>query len=49
MAGTNDVTGDKLINKRNSDAYRDNWDAIFGKKEVPPPKEEEPTDEPAPE
>ena len=25
----NDITGDKLISKKNSDAYRDNYDAIF--------------------
>ena len=25
----NEITGDKLISKKNSDAYRDNYDAIF--------------------
>lgn len=34
MATTNDITGDKLVSKASNDAYRDNWDAIFGKKEV---------------
>lgn len=29
---TNDVTGDKLITKTNTDAYRDNYDRIFSKK-----------------
>jgi hypothetical protein len=29
---TNDITKDKLISKPNSDAYRDNFDAIFNKK-----------------
>ena len=28
----NEITGDKLISKKNSDAYRDNYDAIFNKK-----------------
>lgn len=32
MATTNDITGDKLITKTNNDAYRDNYDRIFGKK-----------------
>jgi len=29
----NDITGDKLISKKNTDNYRDNYDAIFNKKE----------------
>ena len=29
----NDVTGDKLITKKTTDAYRDGYDAIFKKKE----------------
>lgn len=28
---TNDITGDKLITKTNTDAYRDNFDRIFKK------------------
>lgn len=28
----NDVTGDSLTTKTTTDAYRDNWDRIFGKK-----------------
>ena len=32
MAGINDVTGDSLISKNNSDKYREGWDRIFGKK-----------------
>ena len=30
-ATTNDVTGDALMTKVSSDAYRDNWDSIFKK------------------
>jgi hypothetical protein len=29
----NDITGDKLISKKNTDNYRDNYDAIFTKKD----------------
>lgn len=32
MSSTNDVTGDYLVNKKTTDAYRDNYDKIFGKK-----------------
>ena len=32
MTARNDITGDKIATKTNSKAYRDNWDAIFGKK-----------------
>ena len=32
MATKNDITGDSLISKTNSEAYRNNYDAIFGKK-----------------
>jgi hypothetical protein len=32
MTTKNDVTGDRLISKTASDAYRDNWERIFGKK-----------------
>jgi hypothetical protein len=28
----NEITGDKLISRKNSDAYRDNYDQIFNKK-----------------
>ena len=31
MTAKNDITGDKLITKSNSDNYRDNYDAIFNK------------------
>ncbi len=34
-AATNDVTGDSLVSKKNSDAFRDNWEVIFGKKKAP--------------
>ena len=32
MATRNDITGDELKSKTNSEAYRNNYDAIFGKK-----------------
>jgi len=28
----NDITGDNLVSKKNTDSYRDNFDRIFGKK-----------------
>lgn len=31
MTTKNDITGDKLATKPATDAYRDNWDRIFGK------------------
>lgn len=31
MATKNDVTGDSIISKRNTNKYRDNWDRIFNK------------------
>lgn len=39
MTSKNDITGDKLATKPSSEAYRDNWDRIFGKK---PPAEVSP-------
>ncbi len=36
MATTNDITNDRLVSKHNSDAYRNNYDAIFGKKKDKP-------------
>jgi hypothetical protein len=32
MAGRNDITGDALVSKSSTDAYRDGWDRIFGNK-----------------
>ena len=32
MVAKNDVTGDSLITKSSTAAYRENWDLIFGKK-----------------
>jgi hypothetical protein len=32
MAAKNDVTGDRIASKANSQAYRDGMDRIFGKK-----------------
>lgn len=34
MATRNDVTGDSIKSRVNTKAYQDNWDAIFGKKEI---------------
>lgn len=34
MTAKNDVTGDAIKSKVNSEEYRNNWEAIFGKKEV---------------
>lgn len=31
MIAKNDITGDKLATKGTTDAYRDNYDRIFGK------------------
>lgn len=33
MATKNDVTGDTIQTKLASDAYRQNWEKIFGKKD----------------
>jgi hypothetical protein len=33
MTTTNDITGDSLTTKTNTDAYRDGWERIFGNKE----------------
>ena len=33
MTTKNDITGDSLISKKNSDAFRNNFDDIFKKKE----------------
>lgn len=41
MATKNDVTGDTISSKSNSDAYRDGYDAIFGKKSRPSLNSEE--------
>lgn len=42
MSTRNDVTGDRIQSKKNSDAYKDGWDAIWGNKgrtprEIPEP------------
>lgn len=48
MASKNDITGDSIHTKATSDAYRDNYDRIFGKKEPPSITEEkEPYEVPA--
>lgn len=35
MTARNDITGDAIQTKGSSDAYREGWDRIFGKKEEP--------------
>jgi hypothetical protein len=40
MASKNDVTGDTLVSRYNSDQYRSNWGRIFGKKTDTTKKEE---------
>lgn len=42
MTAKNDVTGDSIKSKVNSEEYRNNWEAIFKKKkeETESPKEE---------
>ena len=34
ISATNDITGDRLISRGNSDKFKDNFDRIFGKKEA---------------
>ena len=43
MATQNDVTGDAIKSRNSNQNYLDNWDAIFGNKEVE--QEQEPKDE----
>jgi len=42
MTARNDITGDLIATKGVTDAYRDNWDRIFGKKEVQQPDDQGP-------
>ena len=50
MTSKNDITGDSLVSKKPTEAYRNGWDQIFGKKNrdfevaIPfcPPKAQEP-------
>ena len=37
MATRNEITGDVIASRGNSNAYKDNWDAIFGKKAAEEP------------
>jgi len=30
----NDITGDSLVSKKTSEAYRDNWENIWGKVKI---------------
>jgi len=43
MATQNDVTGDAIKSRNSNQNYLDNWEAIFGNKEVE--QEQEPKDE----
>lgn len=38
MASRNDITGDAQATKGATDAYRDGWDRIFGKKKKAAPE-----------
>jgi len=40
-ATQNPVTGDRLVSKASNQKYRDNWDAIFGKKDKESATEED--------
>lgn len=44
----NDITGDFLITGAASDKYREGWDRIFGKKELPQEPEAEVADKELP-
>ena len=46
MATHNDITGDALISKTNTDAYRNNYDLIFGKKDKPKAEDVKKPEEP---
>jgi len=35
MSSFNDITGQQMKTKASTDAYRDGWDTIFGKKKEP--------------
>ena len=37
MTARNDITGDVIATKGSTDAYRDGWDRIFGRKTEPVP------------
>ena len=41
MATKNNITGDSLITKASSEAYRNNWDAIFSKNKIKVEEQEE--------
>lgn len=43
MASRNDVTGDEIKSRGNTEQYNNNWDAIFGKKKVEAEPEAEDT------
>lgn len=41
MATRNNITGDRMVTKTTSEEYRNNWDAIFGKKKEAVKEDEE--------
>ena len=41
----NDITGDLIATKSSSDAYRDGWERIFGKKSKGKTKKKKPVEE----
>ncbi len=45
MTARNDITGDAIQTKGPSDAYRDGWERIFGKKQPAPSQQAKPTTE----
>lgn len=40
MSKYNEITGDKMISKKNNEAYVDGWNRIFGAKKKKKTKEE---------
>lgn len=45
MATRNDVTGQEIKSRGNSEEYKNNWDAIFAKKKEVEPEAEDTTAE----
>lgn len=43
MATRNDVTGQEIKSRGNSEEYKNNWDAIFAKKKPEEPEAEDAT------
>lgn len=47
MVAKNDITGDSIKSRTNTNAYEDGWDRIFGKKKAkdPQPQVTDPDDQ----